>query len=307
MSLTPGPSAWPSEAEQPFELAQLWVYPIKSCAGIRVASSRLLATGLEWDRTWMVVDGSGRFVSQRELPRMALVQPSFKLGQLVLRAPGMLALHLQLDAAEAPTRVQVWDDELDAYDMGEVAAQWFSDFLAPGAPAHLQKLRLARFDPEVSRLSSLQWTGGAQAPNQFGDGYPLLVTSAAAIDGLNQRLALAGAPAVDHRRFRPNLVLAGVEPHDEDLFGELWLGDPAQGAPTAHLALVKPCARCSIPDVDPDTAATSTAVAQALSAYRADARLQGAITYGMNAIVRSGAEAVLHEGQGGLAGWAGLG
>lgn len=91
----------PENADQPLHIAELWVYPIKSCAGVRVPRATLLDTGLEWDRSWMVVDAQGNFVSQRELPRMALIQPSFRMGQLVLRAPGMLALHLQLDVAEA--------------------------------------------------------------------------------------------------------------------------------------------------------------------------------------------------------------
>ena len=293
----------PDHADQPFHIDQLWVYPIKSCAGVRVPRATVLDTGLEWDRTWMVVVAQGGFVSQRELPRMALIQPSFKLGQLVLRAPGMLALHLQLDAAEAPTRVRVWDDEVAAYDMGDVAAQWFSDFLSPGAPAGLQRLRLARFDPEVQRHASLKWTGGVPAPLHFGDGFAVLVTSTAALADLNARLTAAGQPAVDMRRFRPNIVLGGVQAHDEDRFSDLYLPGAAATDAAVHLQLVKPCARCPIPDVNPDTADTGHAVGDTLRTYRADQRLDGAITFGMNAVVRAGAEAVLAEGQAGVAAW----
>lgn len=295
----------PAHADQTFHIAELWVYPVKSCAGVRLPRATLLSTGLEWDRSWMVVDAQGEFVSQRELPRMALIQPSFRLGQLVLRAPGMLALHLQLDAAEAPTRVRVWDDEVDAYDMGDVAAQWFSDFLGADAPAGLRRLRLARFDPEVQRLSSPRWTGGVPAPLHFGDGFSMLVASAAALDDLNARLRAAGQQAVDMRRFRPNLVLGGVSAHDEDRFSDLYLAPvPPEGAAgPVHLQLVKPCARCPMPDVDPDSGIRDHAVGHALSAYRADPRLDGAITFGMNAVVRGGAESVLAEGQAGRAAW----
>lgn len=296
-------STLPDHADQPFRIDQLWVYPIKSCAGVRLPRATLLDTGLEWDRSWMVVDAQGEFVSQRELPRMALIQPQFRMGQLVLRAPGMLALHLQLDAAEAPARVRVWDDEVDAYDMGDVAAQWFSDFLSPGAPASLQRLRLVRFDPEARRLSSLKWTGGVPAHVQFGDGFAVLVASTAALDDLNTRLAGAGEAAVDMRRFRPNIVLGGVEAHDEDRFSDLYLPGQAAGDAMAHLQLVKPCARCPIPDVHPDTGATGHAVGDALRVYRADQRLNGAITFGMNAVVRAGVDSVLTEGQAGAAAW----
>src|SRR5690606_41167482 len=106
-------------------------------------------------------------------------------------------------------------------DMGEVAAQWFSDFLGPDAPAALKRLRLARFDPEVKRPSDPRWTGGREAGTQFADGFALLVTSAASLDELNARLVGAGQSPVDQRRVRPNLVLGGVEAHDEDRTGAL--------------------------------------------------------------------------------------
>jgi hypothetical protein len=131
-------------------IAALMVYPVKSCAGVSVQEAVLTEAGLDLDRAWMVVDATGGFVSQRELPRMALIRPQIKTFEIVLRAPGMLALHLAIDAVEQPVRVRVWDDEVAAYDMGAVAAQWFTDFLG-------QPLRLVRFDPEHRRLSSRQW------------------------------------------------------------------------------------------------------------------------------------------------------
>src|SRR5881398_822241 len=110
-------------------IARLFVYPVKSCAGVEVREAVLTETGLDLDRAWMVVDESGGFVTQRELPRMALVKPQLKVHQVVLRAPGMLALHLAIDTVEEPVRVKVWDDEVPAFDMGAIAAQWFTDFL----------------------------------------------------------------------------------------------------------------------------------------------------------------------------------
>lgn len=269
-------------------IAQLWVYPVKSCAGISLNEAELTDTGLLYDRAWMVVDADGEFVTQRELPRMALIQTAFKMGQLVLRAPGMLALHLALDAAEGPLKVRVWDDEVQAYDMGDLAAQWFSDFL--GRP-----LRLARFDPEVRRLSSLKWTGGREAVTQFADGFSLLVTSTASLDELNTRLGAAGHAPVEMRRFRPNIVLAGVEAHDEDRVGTMRIGT-GDGA-SALIEPVKPCGRCPIPNIDPATAVSSPEVNDTLQVYRQDPRLDGAITFGMNAIVLEGDGQVLRVGQ----------
>ena len=269
------------------QIERLFVYPIKSCAGVELQESLLLDTGLEFDRAWMVVDAQGEFVTQRELPRMALVRPQLKTLEMVLRAPGMLALHVQLDAVEGPTRVRVWDDEVPAYDMGDLAAQWFSDFLG-------QKLRLVRFDPDHRRLSNLKWTGGLEAPNQFSDVYPLLVTSSASMDELNTRLSRAGHAAVGMERFRPNIVLGGVQAHDEDRVATLAVGDAPD---LVRLKLVKPCPRCPIPNIDPATALSHPGVGDALQAYRQDKRVNGAVTFGMNAMVLTPGDHILRVGQ----------
>lgn len=272
----------------------LFVHPVKSCAGVALREARLMDTGLDLDRAWMVVDGEGRFVTQREQPRMALVRPQIKVLEVVLRAPGMLALHLGINEVEKPARVQVWGDALDAWDMGDVAGQWFSDFL--GRPG----LRLARFDPEVTRLASKQWTGEVDAPIEFADGFPLLVVGEASLAELNQRLAAAGHAAVGIERFRPNIVLAGLQAHDEDRLHELRIAT-AEGE--VVLRLVKPCPRCPIPNVDPASGQSSPEVLQTLSAYRADARLDGALAFGMNAVIVQGAGHTLRVGDAVRADW----
>ena len=270
-------------------LSELWVYPIKSCGGVSLTHSLLIETGLEFDRAWMVVDSQGVFVTQRELPRMALVQPTLKTLEMVLRAPGMMALHVALDKVEKATRAQVWDDQVAAYDMGDLAAQWFSDFLG-------QPLRLVRFDPEQKRLSERAWTHGIEAENSFSDGFPLLVTCTASLDEVNRRLRLAGQPDIAMARFRPNLVLSGLDAHGEDHLDELLF---ATSDGEIRLKLAKPCTRCSIPDVDPLTGLRGHAVGDVLASYRADARMQGALTFAMNAVIVSGIEQVLKVGMSG--------
>lgn len=268
-------------------LQALHLFPVKSCGGLAPREALLLETGLDLDRQWMVVDADGEMLTQRELPRMALVQPTLRHDDLVLRAPGMLALHLSLGTVEAPTRVRVWDDEVAAYDMGALAAQWFSDFLG-------RKLRLARFDPEQKRLSDRKWTGEIEAENGFSDGFPLLVASTSSLAELNRRLQDQGRPAVEMRRFRPNLVLDGLPAFDEDHVDTLTID--ADGGPVV-LKLVKPCARCTIPNVDPDTAATGHEPGDTLAGFRADARVGGGVTFGMNAVIVEGIERTLRIGQ----------
>jgi uncharacterized protein YcbX len=270
----------------PLSLSSLHVYPIKSCAGVSVDDALLIETGLEFDRAWMVVDAQGEFLSQRELPRMVLVQPTLRQRDMILRAPGMLALHIALDAVEDAVRVRVWDDEVDAYDMGALAAQWFSDFLARPA-------RLVRFNPEQKRLSSKRWTGELDAENAFSDGFPLLVASTASLAEINRRLALAGAAPVDMARFRPNLVIDGLDAHGEDHLSVIRLST-AEGP--VVLRLVKPCPRCPMPDVDPATGTVGHAVGDVLASYRADARIDGALTFGMNAVIVQGIDCLLRPG-----------
>ena len=273
-------------------IARLFVYPVKSCAGVEVPEALLTETGLEFDRAWMVVDAAGGFVTQRELPRMALVRPQLRHFEMVLRAPGMLALHVAFDRVEKPVRVRLWNDDVAAYDMGDIAAQWFSDFLSgPGAPA---RLRLVRFDPEHRRLSSLKWTGGVEAENQFSDGFPLLVVGEGSMAELNRRLVADGHGAVGIERFRPNIVLTDIEAHDEDRVDTLHV---ATGEGEVRLRPVKPCKRCPIPDIDPATAVRGFEVGDTLRTYRADARVGGAVTFGTNAIVLQGVDHLLKVGQ----------
>ena len=288
-------------------IARLFVYPVKSCAGVELNEAVLTETGLDLDRAWMVVDADGVFVSQREQARLALVKPQLKMDELILRAPGMLALHVRIDAVEQPATVQVWDDTVPAFDMGNVAAQWFTDFLSltsaglPGSNA--KKYRMVRFDPDHRRLSSMKWTQGVEALNQFSDGFPILVVSAASLENLNAKLVAAGHAAVGIERFRPNIVLSGLDAHDEDRLQTLHVAlEPSEAGEAGEvgeviLNPVKPCPRCPIPNINPATANSSPEVGDMLQSYRQDARVGGAVTFGMNVIVLQGLDKVLRVGQ----------
>ena len=278
-------------------IAQLWTYPVKSCAGISMLASPLTETGLEWDRAWMVVDAKGQALTQRQLPAMALIQTRIRLSDIQLKAPGMLGLHLSMNEVEKPMSVNVWGDTVPAYDMGDLASQWLCDFL--GQTERGQSLlkvrgpcRLVRFDPEHARGSQAEWTGDVKALNQFSDGFPLLVVSEASLAELNRRMVEAGHDPVGMERFRPNLVLSGLSAHEEDQLSSLHMDLEGH---SVTIQLVKPCGRCSIPDVNPQTGEFDDAVGQVLASYRQDVGLKGEITFGMNAIVTQGLVAVDSE------------
>lgn len=276
-------------------IARLFIYPIKSCAGIELPQARLTHTGLAHDRQFMLVDARGRFVSQRELARMALICTEIDGALLRVNAPGMAELVLTLDApAEATATVvpvQLWGHNMPAFDVGAEVSAWFSAFLEQDG------LRLVRFDPTHRRASDTHWTGDDTALNLFSDGFPLLVLSQSALDGLNRRLLAQGWPEAQLQRFRPNIVIDGVPEHEEDLAAELLVSADDSSLGPIHLRLVKPCPRCPIPNIDPDTAHSAPHVIDCLGTYRHDARVNGAVSFGMNAIIVAGIGRTLRVGQ----------
>jgi uncharacterized protein len=264
---------------------QLFVYPVKGCRGIAVERATLADTGLDidgiGDREWVVVDEEGEFLSQRELPKMTLIETRLTPSALRLKAPGMLQLEVPFASEGDVVDVQVWNDRVAAVTQGDVADVWFSRYL--GRPC-----RLMRFDPEARRLSNVRYTGATEAPYKFADAFALLIASTASLADLNARLAGRGAAAVGIERFRPNVVVSGIAAFEEDYIDRL-----ATGGIT--LRVVKPCVRCSVPNVDPATGAPSHEPGDTLALYRDDARA-GGLTFGVNAIVESGAGSELARG-----------
>ena len=260
-------------------LAGLFVYPVKSCRGTPLAHGTLTKSGLLHDREWMVVTPAGRFLTQRELPKLALVSPQLRDDALVLGAPGMATLSLRLDDRSGERRpVIVWRDACQGIDAGDGAADWFSAFL--GRP-----VRLVRFDESQRRTTDPHWSAGIEGETRFTDGFPLLVLSRASLDDLNARLP----HPLPLDRFRTSVLLEGCEAYAEDRMSELVLG-------AATVRLVKPCTRCVITTTDQATAVREgEEPLRTLRTYRWDAKLRG-VAFAQNAVVASGAPAELHVG-----------
>ncbi len=272
-------------------LTELNLYPIKSCAGIALREATLTAAGLMsehiYDREWMVVDAGGRFITQRDYPNMALITPRIQSDTLEVRAPGMLRLDIPLglpDPADARTiDVQVWNDTVTAYDCDELTAAWFSN--AIGVPC-----RLVRFHPDAKRIASMAWTDGVEAPALFADAFPVLVIGQASLDDLNEKLVTQGRTPLPMNRFRPNIVIDGIGAYEEDYSAAFDFG-------SSVLTPVKPCARCTIPSVDQASGTRGPDPLDILCSYRTNPKVDGGITFGMNAIVTAGAGQVLRTGQ----------
>jgi len=260
-------------------LTGLNIYPVKSCRGIALDSAKVASTGLTDDRHWMLVRPNGRFITQREYPRMALISTQVNEQALTLGAPYMANLTVARESAGESRAVTVWKFDGRGIDCGDAAAAWVSQFLE--AP-----LRLVRFDIDVPRVCSAEWTGETRAVTEFSDGYPILVISRASLADLNSRLP----KALPMERFRPNVVIDGVDAYDEDRMHELRAGG-------VTLRIVKPCSRCSITTTDQEQGAVDgVEPLRTLKEYRYDKKLMG-VAFGQNAIVVSGVGESLRIGR----------
>ena len=255
-------------------IAALFVYPVKGCRGIALSSARVTERGLEHDREWMVVDVAGRFVTQRTEPRLASIATAITATSLLLTVPGAEPLAVPLDQSGVAGAVTVWRDTVPGIDQGPDAASWLSARLA-GA------YRLVRFDSAARRLCNPEYAGASGAHTAFADGYPLLVLSEASLDDLNARLATP----LPIDRFRPNLLLSGVDAYDEDYIDQIVSGN-------VTLKMVKPCTRCQVTTIDQRTLERGLEPLRTLAGYRHNALLDG-VAFGMNAIVTAGAGATL--------------
>jgi len=265
-------------------IESLHVYPVKSARGIDLDEARvevrgLVATGargrtLGGDREWMVVDRTGRFVTQREAPRLALVGVGTGADRIELSVPHGGAVTVAVQSAGPARNVQVWESRVPAHDAGDGAAALLSAWLE-------RDVRLVRFDDAHRRWCNSDFAGDTGAHTAFADGYPLLVIGRASLDELNARLAVRGHPALPMNRFRPNLVIAGLPPHDEDHLAAIVCGDVV-------IRPVKPCVRCQVTTTDQDSAAVGTEPLATLGGYRMSQRF-GGVTFGMNAVVAAGA------------------
>ena len=256
-------------------VSELYIYPIKSLGGIALRSANLTDRGFAYDRRWMLVDSGNCFLSQRELPAMALLQVEMEPEGLVVRHKnrGETSLRIPFDAAGLPDPciVTVWDDTCAGRWVGDAADTWFTEML--GVPC-----RLVFMPDETQRLVEQPYAQNGEVTS-FSDGYPLLIIGQASLDDLNSRL---DSP-LPMDWFRPNIVFTGGEPFQEDGMEEFQIAG-------VHFFGVKPCARCVITTTDQRTAVKGKEPLRTLSRYR---QRNNKIYFGQNLLFRgSGSIAV---------------
>ena len=218
-------------------LSQLYIYPVKSMGGISVSSAWVTERGLERDRRWMLVDKENSFLTLRELPKMAMLQPVLEEKGLRIRSLEYPAddLMIPFDMLEKEwQKVTIWNATCDVRRVGEIADRWFSEILETNC-------KLVYMPDESIR--PVDTTSGYKPEGKitsFSDAYPFMMLGEASLHDLNTRLT----NPVSFKRFRPNIVFSGGYPYQEDEITEFTIN-------RLRFTGLENCARCSIPNVDP--------------------------------------------------------
>ena len=254
------------------QVGSLHCYPLKGARAIDTGRIGVEPRGLVGDRRWLLVDRDGRFLTQREMPRLATLAVTPRADGLHFAADG-LAIACPLPSGTERRRIVVWASNVDAAssprDVDEALSSW------AGRPVHL-----VYQDARASRLADAEWAG-PDVPVNFADGYPLLVATRASLDDLNARIVAGDAASVPMTRFRPNIVIDGAEPWAEDGWSSLRIG-------TVTLDMLKPCTRCTVTTIDQASGARAPEEPlRTLARFRRskDARVRG-VLFGWNAVAR---------------------
>jgi len=256
-------------------IAQIYIYPVKSCRGVRLDEAEIGPRGLLHDREFLVVDSDGRFLSQRTTPRLAIVEPALCDGTLRLKAPGLPEIQVRPSGSESQETkarivpVIIWHDAVLANDTGEESTAWLSEFLGMKARPVCIGARYSRTIPRENIPEPHR--SFISAPEvSFADAYPFLVISQASLTDLNSRLPVS----LPMDRFRPNLVVSGCQaPYEEDR----WTMLRVNGITFRHRG---PCVRCVVTTTDQRTLERGPEPLRTLAEYRSNA--EGGVIFGMN-------------------------
>ncbi|KUG09660.1 MOSC domain-containing protein [Solirubrum puertoriconensis] len=245
-------------------LSDLYLYPVKSLGGFRVSEAAIEPRGLRHDRRWLLVDERGKFLTQRTLPKMALLHLEYAHNGFIVRhieRPELKPLLVPFEAEHKGTQfVTVWDDMVFAFRGLREHDEWFSEALGLNCRmVHMPEAALRAPDG-----------GDARGLVSFADAYPFLVIGQASLDDLNQRLA----QPVPMNRFRPNIVVRGAAAYAEDTWHNFSIGGN-------HFEGVRPCGRCVLTTTDQQTAERTPEPLRTLAQYRT---VDNSVMFGLNTV-----------------------
>jgi uncharacterized protein len=234
-------------------LSEIHIYPIKSLGGISLQTAKVESQGLQYDRRWMLTNADGKFLSQREFPKMAQLHTAIDDSYLSVYWKDNPAerIDIPLNCDDIPflnTPVEVWGTHFEAARLPPIYSEWFSDQLQ-------DKMYLTFMNSNAFRPTNPDRAPGFEVG--FADGYPFLIIGQEALNGLNARLDLP----LPMNRFRPNFVFTGGNAHDEDNFSDFLIGD-------VPFRAVKPCGRCIMTTINQETTEKLPEPIRTLAKYR---------------------------------------
>jgi uncharacterized protein len=250
-----------------YSISALYIYPIKGLGGISLHESKVHFRGLEYDRSWMLIDAdTNNFISQRTYPQMALFSLQIDANSLIVNYNSQeLSIPLTLIDKASPIQATVWDDTILCYEVKSEYSEWFSNLLN-------LKCKLVKVSEDSIRNKTLT-EAPHTAPLAFADGYPILLLGTSSMKELNSKCPIP----IDSNRFRANILIETNVPHEEDNFGEI----STYGVNKAVLKVIKPCVRCQVIGIDQSTATSSKEPIKTLAEYRSQ---DNKIIFGANTI-----------------------
>ena len=248
-------------------LSEIWIYPVKSLGGIRLGEAEVKEKGLKYDRRWMVVDEAGIFLTQRLVTSMAFIDVELvPEGLLLTHRTNQESVSVPFEpVSNEEMQVKVWDDMVTAVTVSREVDEWLSRQLE-------RKVKLV-FMPSWSERKADPKYATDDENVSFADGFPFLIISQGSLDLLNEKLP----EPVEMKRFRPNFVVDGVIAHAEDNWKKIQIG-------SLNFEIVKPCARCVLTTIDPETGIKGPEPLKTLTTYR---RQDRKINFGQDVVAKS--------------------
>ena len=268
-------------------ITQLFVYPVKSLKGIELKEARLTRKGLDFDRRWMIIGSDGRFKTQRELARLALVNTALTDEGVRLEMPGQGSATIPFNSTGGhEVSSKVWKDDCETLDQGDEIARWLTEAVGDGT-----ELRLVSMKTDFTRSLSKAVFLGRETTTNFADAAPYLIANQGSLDALNAELALRGLKQVPMNRFRPNIVLTGLDAFSEHAVDVL-------SAAEYSFSLRYPCERCVVPTIDQESAIRDPGMQpfKTLTEINAMPNNPRAPAFGENAVLESGEDRHLNIG-----------
>lgn len=241
---------------------EIYIYPIKSLAGISCQQAFAEEMGFENDRRWMLLDSDNQHITQREYPIMSQFFPQISDGKISINFKGQMHEFSIDEYLEHQIYTKVWDDKSYVFEVNKTTSDWFSECL--GFECKLVKIINIGDRKHESSVSKETYNVS------FADAYPYLVIGMQSLDFLNDKLE----EKITIKRFRPNIVISSQNPHEEDDFNTFKIGE-------VQFKNIKPCGRCIMINNDPQKGIVKKEPLKTLSTYR---NFNNSVLFGTNII-----------------------